>query len=219
MQRKYSIADLPEAVTVFPLPGALLLPRARLPLNIFEPRYLAMFDHALKSDDRLVGMVQPRNAEQSGEDADLHEIGCAGRITSFSETNDGRYVIALTGVCRFRVGRRIPGFLPFIRAEVDWCEFEDDLARSEPDPDFDRKTFLDTLVRFLEASELRTDWDVLKKADEEMLINTLSMLCPFKPEEKQALLESRSLRTRRETLQVLMEFALHGGSAEKDSLQ
>ena len=219
MQRKFSLADLPASIPLFPLPGALLLPRARLPLNIFEPRYLAMFDHALKSDDRFVGMVQPRNAEQSGEDSNLHEIGCAGRITSFSESADGRYVIALTGICRFRVGSQISGFTPFIRAEVDWWEFEDDLARSEPDPDFDRQAFLDTLVRFLEASERRTDWDALKKAEEEMLINTLSMLCPFNPEEKQALLESRSLQARRETLQVLMEFALHGGSAEKDSLQ
>ncbi len=206
MPRRFSLADLPAAIPVFPLPGALLLPRARLPLNIFEPRYLAMLDDTLKSQDRLIGMVQPLENGRR-----MHQIGCAGRVTSFSETDDGRYLISLSGVCRFRLGAEFDGFTPYRRFTVDWDSFERDLGPVENDPKFDRDGFLALLARFFETTRLSSDWDALKEAEVELLINSLSILCPFEAEEKQALLEAPSLETRRETLVTLMEFALRGG--------
>ena len=206
-------ADLPDMIPVFPLPGALLLPRARLPLHIFEPRYLAMLDDTLKTSHRLIGMIQPREAP-SGERR-LHTIGCAGRLTAFSETEDGRYMITLSGISRFRVQREVPGFTPYIRAEVGWAGFGRDLGPPEADPGFRRAPFLKLLRRFFEARSLSTDWGSLEEAEDELLINSLSMLCPFDPEDKQALLEAPSLSTRRETLVTLLEFALRGGSGEE----
>lgn len=214
MARKFSLADLPGVIPVFPLPGALLLPRARLPLNIFEPRYLAMLDDTLKTDHRLIGMVQPIVMPEGKASGRLHQIGCAGRITSFQETDDGRYLITLQGVSRFRLGELQEGFTPYLRTNVDWSSFERDLGRSERDEDFDRIAFLDVLGRFFETAQLSSDWDSLKRADEELLINSLSMLCPFDPEEKQALLEAPTLANRRETLVTLMEFSLRSGGED-----
>lgn len=199
-------ADLPEVIALFPLPGALLLPRARLPLHIFEPRYLAMLDDTLKTRERLIGIIQPRPAPEGQRR--LSAIGCAGRLTSFTETDDHRYMIVLSGVSRFRLGREVPGFTPYIRAEVKWDDFTRDLGRAEEDERFDRERFMGVLQRYFAQRQLSTDWDTLKDADDEVLINSLSMLCPFDPEDKQALLEAPTLATRRETLLVLMEFAL-----------
>lgn len=207
-------ADLPGTIPVFPLPGALMLPRARLPLHIFEPRYLAMLDDTMKTSHRLIGMVQPREVPGSAEKR-LHSIGCAGRLTQFSETEDGRYMITLTGVSRFRVKQEVNGFTPYRRCDVTWDGFSNDLAGPEQDRTFDREAFLDLLGRYFEALSLSTDWDSLKEAEDELLINSLSMLCPFDPEEKQALLEAPSLSTRRETLVTLLEFALRGGAPEE----
>jgi uncharacterized protein len=206
--------DLPETIPVFPLPGALLLPRARLPLHIFEPRYLAMLDDTMKTSHRLIGMIQPRETPKSGGRR-LHSIGCAGRLTAFSETEDGRYMITLSGMSRFRIRSEIEGFTPYIRCEVDWSGFERDLGSTEHDTAFDRDRLLDILSRFFAANNLSTDWSSLKEAEDELLINSLSMLCPFDPEDKQALLEAPSLSTRRETLVTLIEFALRGGSNEE----
>ncbi len=206
------IKDLPDLIPVFPLPGALLLPRARLPLHIFEPRYLAMLDDCLKTPQRLIGMVQPRSAPEG--ETRLQAIGCAGRVTAFSETEDGRYMITLTGVSRFRVQQEVSGFTPYRRAEIAWDDFARDCGDSESDPGFARAPFFDLLERFFGYHELSTDWSSLKEADDELLINSLSMLCPFEPDDKQALLEAPSLSTRRETLVTLMEFALHGGDGE-----
>ncbi len=213
-------ADLPDAIPIFPLPGALLLPRARLPLHIFEPRYLAMLDDTMKTTHRLIGMVQPRAApgpaqRAGGSAPPLHSIGCAGRLTGFSETEDGRYMITLTGISRFRLRREVSGFAPYRRADVSWQGFERDRAGPESDPDFDRETFLELLGRFFAAQELSTDWDSLKDAEDELLINSLSMLCPFDPEDRQALLEAPSLAIRRETLITLIEFALRSGHGEE----
>jgi Lon protease-like protein len=205
--------DLPDTIAVFPLPGALLLPRARLPLHIFEPRYLAMLDDCMKTPHRLIGMIQPR--EVPNGESRLHAIGCAGRLTGFSETEDGRYMISLTGVSRFRVREEVTGFTPYRRCLVDWSAFGRDLGPAEEDKGFDRKAFLDLLARFFEAQKLSTDWSSLKEAEGELLINSLSMLCPFSPEDKQALLEAPSLTTRRETIVTLIEFALRGGGAEE----
>lgn len=205
--------DLPSTIPVFPLPGALLLPRARLPLHIFEPRYLQMLDDTMKTEHRLIGMIQPRDIPGSNEKR-LHSIGCAGRLTGFSETEDGRYMITLAGMSRFRVLEEVEGFTPYRRCRVDWSGFSRDLGPVERDEAFDREPFLEMLKRYFEDRDLSTDWDSLKEAEEELLINSLSMLCPFPPEDKQALLEAPSLSTRRETLVTLIEFALRGGLGE-----
>ena len=202
--------ELPETIPVFPLAGALLLPRAKLPLHLFEPRYLQMLEDAMKTKHRLIGMVQPRDVPGSAQKR-LHSIGCAGRLTGFSETEDGRYMITLTGISRFRVLQEITGFTPYRRYSVDWAPFVRDLGDSEDDKGFERAPFLAILGRYFQAMELSTDWGSLKEADAELLINSLSMLCPFEPEDKQALLEAPSLETRRETLITLFEFSLRGG--------
>jgi Lon protease-like protein len=214
MVKMFSLADLPETIPIFPLPGALLLPRARLPLNIFEPRYLAMLEDTLKTPDRLIGMVQPMPAPEGRGDGRLHRIGCAGRVIAMQETEDGRYLITLQGMCRFRLGEVQEGFTPYLRASMDWTSFERDLGRSEVDPGFDRAKFLKVLARYFDTAQLSSDWDSMKEADEELLVNSLSILCPFEPEEKQALLEAPTLTNRRETLVTLMEFALRGGGDE-----
>lgn len=210
--------DLPDIIPVFPLPGALLLPRTRLPLHIFEPRYLAMLDDTMKTDHRLIGMVQPREVPQ-GAERRLHTIGCAGRLTGFSETEDGRYMITLSGVSRYRIRREVEGFTPYLRAEIDWTGFDRDRGQPESDPGFERAAFMDLLARFFSHRGLSTDWDSLKEAEEELLINSLSMLCPFEVEDRQALLEAPSLVNRRETLVTLIEFALRGGDDGRESLQ
>ncbi len=207
-------SDLPGVIPLFPLPGALLLPRARLPLHLFEPRYLAMLDDVLKTPDRMIGMIQPREVPGQFEKR-LQAIGCVGRVTQFSETEDGRYMITLTGVSRFRIGKEIAGFTPYRRAEVEWTDFTRDRGGLESDPGFERGAFLDLLGRYFAAMELSTDWGSLKDAEEELLINSLSMLCPFVPEDRQALLEAPTLTNRRETLVTLFEFALRGGTSEE----
>jgi Lon protease-like protein len=206
--------DLPDTIAVFPLPGALLLPRARLPLHIFEPRYLQMLDDTMKTKHRLIGMIQPREVPGQAEKR-LHAIGCAGRLTGFSETEDGRYMITLSGISRFRVLSEVQGFTPYRRCQVDWTPFSRDMGAAETDPGFKRDEFMAALKRYFEAMQLSTDWGSLKGAEEELLINSLSMLCPFAPEDKQALLEAPSLPTRRETLVTLIEFALRGGNGEE----
>ena len=213
--RRFTLSELPDVIPVFPLPGAVLLPRTVLPLNIFEPRYLAMLDDALRSDHRLIGMIQPRSATAKNGAPPLQSIGCVGRVTSLSETEDGRYLIALTGVCRFRIKKEIEGFTPYRRVEVDWTPFERDLDGDDPDEGFCRKAFLNLLSRYFDIADLTGDWDTLKDADEEMLINSLSMLCPFAVQEKQALLESPDLEDRRKTLTALMEFAIAGASGDE----
>ena len=209
--------DLPDVIPIFPLPGALLLPRAQLPLHLFEPRYLAMLDAAIKSDSRLIGMVQPYNGADGSET--LHAIGCAGRVTAFSETEDGRYMITLSGISRFRIVEEVEGFVPYRRCQVAWAGFEADLGDEEADPQMDRAALMALLERFFEDRGLNTDWESMSEAEPEMLINALSMLCPFEPEEKQALLEAPSLATRRETLVTLIEYALHGGADEQRVMQ
>ena len=230
--------DLPETLPLFPLPGALLLPRARLPLHIFEPRYLALLEDCLKQPHRLIGMIQPRPhplkphplsprphipgslnpglGVAEGGDPPLSAIGCAGRLTGFSETEDGRYMVTLTGISRFRLRAEQTGFSPYRRAEVDWTPFARDLGASEDDPGFDRPRFFALLARYFQSRQLGTDWSGLREADTELLINAISMLCPFAPQDKQALLEAPSLVTRRETLVTLIEFALAGGSGAED---
>lgn len=161
----------------------------------------------MKTDDRLIGIVQSCNdgVVENGV------IGCAGRIVGFSETDDGRYMITLTGVSRFSVSSVQESFKPYLVAEPNWTEFKRDLGEIEHDLSFPRETFLPLLKKYFNMQELETDWDSLANASEELLINSLSMLCPFEPNEKQLLLEADSLESRRKTLQTLIEMALHAG--------
>lgn len=210
--RRPNLADLPEVLPVFPLPGALLLPRARLPLHIFEPRYLAMVDDCLKHPQRLIGMICPIGSE---EGAKLSAIGCAGRLVQFSETEDGRYMITLAGVARFRLRGEEEGFSPYRRFSVEWADFGRDLGPAEADPALRREALLALVSRYLAQRDLAPDWSGLEQAPDEVLINALSMLCPLSPEDRQALLEAPSLTDRREMLETLLEFALRGGTDDE----
>lgn len=208
--------DLPAILPVFPLSGALLLPRARMPLHIFEPRYVAMLEECLRSASRMIGMIQTQGAEGKK----LAAIGCAGRLTAFSETEDQRYMVTLTGVSRFRLGAEVEGFTPFRRFHVDWAAFQRDRRREEEtDAGFDRPAFLALLSRFFEAKALGVDWKNLSKAEPEMLINALSMLLPLPPEDKQALLEAPTLTDRRQTMTALIQFALRSGGQSDEMMQ
>tara|TARA_B100000795_G_C22730896_1_gene411330 strand:+ start:273 stop:893 length:621 start_codon:yes stop_codon:yes gene_type:complete len=206
---------MPDVIPVFPLPGALLLPRAKLPLHVFEPRYLSMIEDCMKTSSRFIGMVQ---TYQSRGETKLHSIGCAGRLNQFSETEDGRYMVTLSGMSRFRIKEEVEGFAPYRRCHITWDGFERDLGKVEKDKTFDRPAFMAGLKRYFDHQELSTDWETMQGADDELLINSLSMLCPFEPGDKQALLEAPSLSTRRETLTTLIEFAMRGGAGE-DFLQ
>ena len=200
--------DLPDRIPIFPLPGAVLMPRARLPLHIFEPRYLQMLEDTLKTGHRMIGMIQP-------EGEGLAAIGCAGRVIAFSETDDGRMMIQLGAVSRFRLLDVDEGFTPYLRARIDWSSFGRDIGAPEEDPGLDREALFALLARFMETEGLSTDWDAASQAEDELLINSLSMMLPFSPGDKQALLESPTLADRREMLVGLIEFALHGGENEE----
>lgn len=208
-----TLAHFPETLAVFPLPGAILLPRARLPLHIFEPRYLAMIEDCLKTDARMIGMIQPRGAQ--GGAPTLSAVGCAGRITSFSETDDGRYMVTLTGIARFRALDEVTGFVPYRRCKVDWQPFLHDTQGEETEADFPRAAFLEKLAPYLKLRNLGVDWATLKEAEDELLVNALSMLCPFVPEEKQALLEAQTLADRRHVLETLISFSMQSGGADE----
>ena len=215
-----SPADLPRLLKVFPLPGALLLPHAELPLNIFEPRYLAMVSDALASD-RLIGMIQPDNdeADLSGSPA-LKQVGCAGRITSFAETPDGRILITLSGICRFAIAREISSDKPYRQVEPDFSAFADDLVDTDDDDTVDRTSLLKVFQEYLTANDMSADWDQVKAASTEALVNTLAVLAPHAPRDKQALLEAKDLKSRADVLIALTEMALaRSGSGTIPGLQ
>ena len=196
--------DLPQVIPVFPLDGALLLPHAQLPLQIFEPRYVAMVDDAMAAD-RIIGMVQTRQGLDP-ERPGLQHIGCAGKITTFSETNDGRYLITLTGLSRFAVRDELSVQTPYRQTRVDFMPYETDLEPPRGEDDgFDRMRLLAALKGYLERRLLDVDWETAKAAPAEALVNSLAMALPFDPAEKQALLEAAQLNERREALVALME--------------
>lgn len=205
--RYQSASDLLAIAPVFPLSGALLLPGGRLPLNIFEPRYLAMIDAAI-AGKRLVGMIQPAldGGQREDREPELCDVGCLGRITSMSETGDGRYLIALEGVCRFRAMEEVAGKTPFRQCRI--APFLADLIDEQGEDQVDREALLKALRDFLEANDLQADWDNIKNAGNGTLVNSLSMMAPYGPVEKQALLEAPDLKTRAETLIAFTEIAL-----------
>lgn len=203
--------SLPEVIPVFPLSGAVLLPRGTLPLNIFEPRYLAMVRDAMKGD-RLIGMIQPR--AKSPEPPPLYDIGCVGRITQYSETGDGRLLIALTGLSRFRIDRELAVITPYRQVVADYAAWAGDWATPAPLPAAVRADLEGSLRSYLDAMGMSADWDAVANADDESLVNTLAAVCPFDAVEKQALIETGSMLERAHTLSALMAFA--GSSGEDD---
>jgi Lon protease-like protein len=218
--RRYeAAADLPSAVPVFPLAGALLLPSGQLPLNIFEPRYLAMVDAAM-AGDRLIGMIQPAfGADANSEHPKLCEIGCIGRITEFSETGDGRYGIVLSGVSRFRVVEELSVETPFRRVRISVAGFGDLSEPLNGEDAVDRAALLKTFRDYLTANDLEADWDSVNRASNAGLVTALSMMSPWGPPEKQALLECPDHAARARTLIAITEMALAGANAPSSPLQ
>jgi uncharacterized protein len=202
-------ADLPEIIPVFPLPGALLLPRGQMPLNIFEPRYLAMVDDSLRDGHRLIGMIQPDPVHPAPEDRpNLFKIGCAGRITQIAETGDGRYLMQLTGVARFQVEEELKVATLYRQCRVSFVPFADDFVARKGEEEVNRKALIESLSAFLKANNLKTDWEGIEKAPNEALVNALAMMSPFGAAEKQALLEAPDLKTRAEILIAVTEMDL-----------
>jgi uncharacterized protein len=215
-----SLASLPRHIPIFPLAGALLLPRTQLPLNIFEPRYIAMVNDALASD-RIIGMTQPLDDQTSSLGTlGLYEIGCAGKITSFAELEDGRLLIMLTGIARFAIWRELPSEKSYRKFEVDYSAFVDDLKLGFGEEKVNREQVLSTFRAYLKANDLKTDWSEIKAASNELLVNSLATIAPFAVAEKQALLEAPSLDARAELLVALTEVTLkRSGSGSGRQLQ
>ncbi len=202
-------ADLPKIIPVFPLPGALLLPRGQMPLNIFEPRYLQMVDDAFRDGHRLIGMIQPDvTHSQSSERPILFKVGCVGRITQLAESGDGRYILELTGVARFKVLEEKTVLTPYRQCSVDFSAFIDDFVARKGEDEVNRKALLEALTQFLKANQLKVDWDGIESAPNEALVNALAMMSPYGPAEKQALLEAPDLKTRAEILIAVTEMDL-----------
>ncbi|QQO14919.1 LON peptidase substrate-binding domain-containing protein [Bradyrhizobium diazoefficiens] len=202
--------DLPEIIPMFPLPGALLLPRGQMPLNIFEPRYLAMVDDALRDGHRLIGMIQP-DVAHSPKDSDkpaLFRVGCVGRITQLAESGDGRYILELTGVSRFKVVEELEVLTAYRQCKVDFFAFVDDFTARMGEDDVDREALLSVLADFLKANNLKVDWEGVESAPNEALVNALAMMSPYGPAEKQAMLEAPDLKTRAEILIAVTEMDL-----------
>ncbi|HEX3431384.1 MAG TPA: LON peptidase substrate-binding domain-containing protein [Rhizomicrobium sp.] len=213
MRRYSSLEDLPARLPVFPLTGAVLLPRGELPLNIFEARYLAMVDAAL-GGDRLVGMIQPVEHEDSVLTPALSKVGCAGRIISFRETDDGRFLITLAGICRFKVTEELAVKTPFRQIRPDYAAFLGDLV-ADSAPDFPRDRLLVALKSYLSQRDLKADWRSVMSAPPETLVNALAMLCPFQPAEKQALVEAPGWVERVDTLVAILEMSAVSQSENK----
>jgi uncharacterized protein len=198
--------QLPEIVPIFPLTGVLLLPRGKLPLNVFEPRYLAMTEDAL-SGNRVIGIIQPSDPLSRASVPPVYPIGCAGRITSFSETDDGRYLITLTGVCRFETARELPIVRGYRRVDVSWERFAADLE--EPGPAlFDRARLVEGLHTYFKIQGISANWDAIESTPDERLVTSLAMICPFEPSEKQALLECGSLSERATMMVAIIEMSV-----------
>lgn len=212
--------DCPKVIPVFPLEGALLLPRGQMPLNIFEPRYLAMIDDALRGH-RTIGMIQPEpDSGRQSATPGLLQVGCLGRITQLAETGDGRYIVTLTGIARFRLVEELSVATPYRQCRVSYDEFAIDFSARAGEGEVDRASLLKALRAFAKANDLKIDWKGINEAPNEALVNALSMMCPFGPREKQALLEAPSLKSRAEVLVAITEIELaRGGGDPETTLQ
>ncbi len=210
--------DLPEVIPVFPLPGALLLPRGQMPLNIFEPRYMEMIDDALASRHRLIGMIQPDSGNPGPDDKpNLFKVGCVGRITQIAESGDGRYLMQLTGVARFRVEEELTVATAYRQCRVTYAPFADDFIARKGEEEVDRKNLLRTLADFLTANDLKADWEGIENAPNEALVNALAMMSPYGAAEKQALLEAPDLKTRAEILIAVTEIELAKNASDGET--
>ncbi len=210
MARRYhAYSDLPHSLPLFPLTGAMLLPRGHLPLNVFEPRYLEMVDYALQGD-RLIGMIQPVENEETTLKPRLSQVGCAGKIVAFQETGDNRYLITLQGVCRFRLTGEMDSATAWRAGFCDFAPFAGDLAEIQR-ADLPRQRLLDALKAYLSNRDMQADWNSVLTAPAEALVNALAMMCPFAPTEKQALLEAASFDERATTLLALLEMGSEAG--------
>jgi uncharacterized protein len=215
--------DLPKQIPVFPLRGVILLPRATLPLNLFEPRYLAMIEDVI-AGSRILGIVQPERVASEdesppGKSAGLRRVGCAGRVTAYQELDDGRIVITLTGICRFTVAEEIPTTLPYRTCAVNYAEYKDDFISGAGEDDVDRDQLLHVLKRYLESHQFRADWKAIANAPSEHLVNSLSIISPYAAEEKQALLEAMDLKTRAKVLVALAEMELASNDGGGSTMQ
>jgi Lon protease-like protein len=208
-----SFEDLPAELPIFPLPGVLLLPGGRLPLNIFEPRYLAMTRAAL-AGPRLIGMIQPSQEAPDVGAARTFPVGCAGRIVAFSETDDGRYLLTLAGLARFRIAAELQ-LSPegFRRVRPDFAPFRADLEQPAGEP-VDRPVLVAALKRYFELHGLTADWEAIEKAPDERLVTSLAMLCPFAPAEKQVLLEAPTLGARAQAMIAILRMGAHEPGSE-----
>ncbi len=207
----HTLEELPKIIPLFPLNKVLLLPRAKLPLNLFENRYLHMLDYAL-ANKRIIGMIQPK--EKVLKDSDiknpkLYEVGCAGRVTAFSETNDSRYELILKGVCRFRIVKEKKVINGFRSAHVEWEEYQKDFDALSLLGQTKRKDFESLLKIFLKKISINADWEMVETTNDEDLVNMISMCCPFDVSEKQALLEAKTLDERLDVLTSLMQMGLN----------
>jgi len=208
MVHYHKTTELPDVIPVFPLPGAMLFPRWELPLNIFEPRYLNMFDDAMRSE-RIIGMIQSLGGPR--DRPNLARVGCAGRITRYSETEDGRYLVTLSGICRFAVTRELDAILPYRQVRAGWDEFAGDLHAAPETGLPERSELVRSLRTYTTALGLQADWSAVEDAPIETLVHALAAGCPFAPAEKQALLEAVSLGDRARVLIALLEI---GGSGD-----
>lgn len=208
--------EIPEVIPVFPLPRALLLPRAELPLNIFEPRYLQMIEDVIIGD-RVIGMIQPNEPEEAASKIPpLYAVGCVGRLTNFSESGDGRYQVVLTGIARFRVVDELAVTTPYRQCKVDYRLFAEDLVQGHGEDEVDRESLLKTLANYLAANSIDADWSGITQAPTEALVNGLCLMAPFGAREKQALLEAPDLKTRSELLVAATEITLAAGEQDEN---
>jgi uncharacterized protein len=213
-ERYRNPADLPRCVPIFPLRRAIVLPRVSLPLTIFEPRYLAMLDDAI-SGDRVLGLVQPKGGSEEsppGKSVELRSVGGVGRLTAYEELDDGRVLITLSGIARCRLEKEVACDKPYRLWNVDYAPFQGDFIAGAGEETVDRQGLLDTLRTYLEARNLSADWSAIANASTERLVNSLAVIAPYGPEEKQALLEAPDLSTRADMLVALAELDLAAGS-------
>jgi len=204
-------AEMPETIPLFPLAGALLLPRRPIQLTVFEPRYLEMLDDAL-AGERLIGIIQPTASEETADPSpELYPLGCAGRIVQYAEIGDGRCFLTLMGVARFRLIEEMDYATPYRVVHVDYAPFAEDFRQGAGEEGVDREGLLATLRRFAEVNDVKIVWSDIKKASNETLVNALSMMSPCGPREKQALLEAPDLKSRAEMLVAITTIELARG--------